>query len=174
MRKGDAMENETYMILRDFIKTAGYTNKDFAKLAQIPPSTFQSILDRKSEKGIKTDTLGKILDAMAKIQFNISQAKDEERAEKLEKYFYSFVNSIQSPKLHAFYEFSSIGTVPKKDGFFFLFGDILHTESVSEMNKRYAHAKELFCELNTSGQKEIVRTMEEMTKDPQYQKKDGE
>ena len=59
------MNNSVHELLREFLKTAKISNRKFAKFAGIPVSSFQTILDRKSE--LKASTYSQITGAMYKI-----------------------------------------------------------------------------------------------------------
>lgn len=70
---------EIYMLIERFLKLINFSNRKFAKFVGIPPTTFQTMLNKKSK--MKEDTLLSIIAAMGELENTISLDDPDEQHE---------------------------------------------------------------------------------------------
>lgn len=146
---------ELYRLIRKFIKAAGMTNKEFAERLKMNSSTFQTKMNRKAP--MKMDFYQQISDEMWKIISEFDESPNAvEKAQELSgivmemgKYFYG------KPNL-----FTTLNNMRNQPSPFDIFkGKSKQEKLLQEFN-----------ELNTQGQDEAIKRVQELTYIPKYRK----
>lgn len=145
-----------YQDLKNFLAKSGYSNRKFATLAGIKPTTFQSMLS--NESNIRFDTFLQIYNAMVKI---CDESVTKGNYEELMRIRNAFLNSHRKAEdIDADVMLSAIHE-----------GRQAMPDEVGDLNKE----KLLACynNLNEIGQQEAVKRVEDLTYNPDYQKKEN-
>lgn len=152
--------NELYKYLENFLKLSGYSNRKFALLADIPPTTFQNMLTRKSR--IRLDVFLSIYEAMVKITGQLSGTRNHGTLASSRTEFcnlYCKMEGLESKDLMDMITLS-LGTI-----------DISNEQSddSSESRSRLLSA---FYKMNETGQQAAAERVEELSQIPAYRKKE--
>ena len=143
--------DEYFDALRQFIKAAGLTFNKFADIAEINRSTFQTILNRRSEPSFHFKK--QISEAVMLILATSSQ------------------NDSQLSQAHQRLSAAKIRLVNEESNRMW---DEVYPVKKAAQNKDFDRLHTLFCQLNEEGQAEALKRIEELAFLPKYQKKDGE
>lgn len=168
-------DKNAYPILKTFIKTAEMSNRKFAKIAGIPPSTFQAMLDRGSD--MKQDTCNNIIAAMEKI---IAEADDAARKQ-LDDLHSAFLAENSIIALHYLIHKSRANNPDTIEGIKNAYKQAMEdlSQSAAQAVNTYTEAQRTrmntaFDQLNPEGQAVAADQVENLTYNPKYQKKESE
>lgn len=184
----------SHRTLRAFIKEAGISNRKFAMIAGIPPSTFQAMLDRGSD--MKQGTFDDIVDAMIKI----IDESDDATSERLNELWLAFVNenvmasckyalkdALLKPHSPDYMEsFASVFKQSYPPAQRELIDDIFKQNTSADLlqstrqnvntcaESQRTRMNAAFDQLNPEGQAVAADQVENLTYNPKYQKKESE
>lgn len=149
------MSNEIqYNALLEFISLADISNRQFAELAHIAPTTFQNMIYRKSR--ISHERFNLISLAMCKI---LEQKSDSDKRQRLEELYLTYNYSMDMTGHRLSGSLSGIQTA---------------LEGAIGTNPLKLQLDAAFNKLNDKGQLEAIKRVEDLTYNPDYQKESKE
>lgn len=159
------MENkELYDLIEKFLNSIKMSRRKFAKIAGIPPTTFQHKIEKKND--MRTDTYHKIADAMSSI---LNKEQDEYAKQELATIRDQFVTVYETSHAKALATEKRIHDILNNPSWFdsMLSSGIKDSFTLEESLERICDAYDL---LNETGKEIAAERVEELTKIPEYRK----
>ena len=157
------MENkELYDLIEKFLNSIKMSRRKFAKIAGIPPTTFQHKIEKKNN--IRTDTYHKLADAMGSI---LDKEQDESIKQELTGILDRFVTAYEASHAEDLALEQRIYDLLNNPSCFDLSSSFSESISLEESMIRICDAYDL---LNEKGRKIAAERVAELTKIPDYRK----
>lgn len=170
------MENKAYYLaLDEFIKAAGMTQSEFADYARMHPEILKECFDTQSKL-----IIGTFLSVAVGCTKVMEEIGDDSKRDKLQRLYARYFDAYLTEWADEFLSVSNPHFLRRVEEMAKAAGDAVYTrirrlyhpdevvETAEEMDFR-AHLDALLARLNETGQREVLRRVEEMTYVPAYQ-----